>query len=213
MPKPEQVLGLYRPDLFFVIVAVLPLVVVGICVVTYLQRHRVGGLPGIFELARELPESRTFSVGINVCAWMSIPVYLLVDRILKLKCRLEKRETLLNTVLRYLMDIAGGCSFFSLLAVASVSVMDQKWVHNLAAGVFVVSLTLYFVLADVIMSSVSLRVTFLDWIWDVTGATLFVISTSQPYFEYCGGAVLFLKFLCLLKRLPGMRVMLKTKAQ
>ena len=212
MPKPEQVLGLYRSDVFFVIVAVLPLVVVGICIAMYLQRHH--RLPGnVFELARELPESRTFSVGINVCAWMSIPVYLLVDRILKLKCRLEKRETLLNTVLRYLMDMSGGCSFFSLLAVASVSVMDQKWIHDLAAGVFVVSLTLYFVLADIIMNSVSLRVTVLDWIWDIAGAILFVVSLKQSYFQYAGGAGLFLKFLGLLKTLPGMRVMLKTKPE
>ena len=211
MEKPEHIL--FAPSLFFVVVAVLPSAVVLICLGMYGYRTGVYGFPPIFELSRELPESRTFSVGINICSWMSVPVFLFVDRVLKLKCRLMKRETLLTVIARYLMDIAGGCSFFSLVCVASVSVIEPKRVHVVASTVFVASLSLFFLLADIIMYILDLRVTFLDIIWDVAGAFFFLISVLFHFvcFEYLGSAVLFLKYLELFRTLPKARVMLTKK--
>ena len=114
------------------------------------------------------------------------------------------------------MDISAGFSFFSLIGVASITIVGNHMIRMIFEIIFVTSLSLYFLLGDGIMKKANLKVGFVSFLWDFIPPLVFVISYQlngniAAILQYSGGLLLFTKYFWLWWTLPQIGILLTKK--
>ena len=174
---------LYSPFIMGSIIAFTPIFVISYFAAIYNHHIEVDfyHLPMIQNIMIQLPESRLYSVGMNLLAWWTLPVFLIMDRILKLKCKIEKcNKDRLIYCIRWLMNIFAGFSFFGMLGMASINNKEHSQFHQISVFVVVIFLTLYYILFDLEMCWAKLNVSIINRIWSFLG----IIAYLSSYFLF-----------------------------
>ena len=211
---------LYRPYLFMLSVGFLPpLIALLTLFLYYYNGHNteINHLPYISEVAAKLPESRVFSVGINICAWLLLPVFLILDRILKLQNK-EAGNSKSPGVLfsRLLMNILDGFAFFSMIGFCSCTLEESRTFHMLCIIVFVISLTCSYFCMDYQMTRSKRGNMTIQRFWTCTIPIIYLFSllfykfakgkalmySISAIFEYIAAFFLFFKFILIWQNLP-----------
>lgn len=221
---------LYRPSIFFYTVALGPIIIVSLCFYFYVSREQqnLKYIPNISEVTCNLPESRMFLVGMNICGWVSVPLSLILDRILKLIQRTKKcakdRDVL---VARYTMNVFSGLSFLSFVGLSCININECRIAH-LAFGIsLIISLTCVFLLVDYGLSRADIKLSQFHWFINVIPISCFIVSFALYKFgnddnllnsissviQYIGGSLLVLKLLMIYRSLPSIGLILTRKVQ
>ena len=172
---------LYNPSVLGCVVAIMPIFITITATLFAIYNHHISlnfnNLPMINQIMVRLPEKRVYSVGLNLTAWLALPVFLLLDRILKLKCKMEKchKEPIVYC-LRWLMNVCAGFAFFGMLGMASVTIHEMPIFRQTCYQIMIVFLTLYYAIVDYEMTRAKLNVTLLNRIWTYIGLSLSIIS-------------------------------------
>ncbi|KAK8888913.1 hypothetical protein M9Y10_033653 [Tritrichomonas musculus] len=178
---------LYNPFVLGCIVSIMPIfVTVTAFLFSIYNGHfslHFNSLPKINQVMVQLPEKRVYSVGMNLTAWLALPVFLLIDRIIKLKCKIEKcHKEPLTYCLRWLMNVCAGFAFFGMLGMASVTVHEMPYFRQTCYRVMIIFLTIYYLIVDFEMTKAKLNVTLLNRIWSFGG--IFFITLSYLFSKY-----------------------------
>jgi uncharacterized membrane protein len=222
----------FSPAMFFHVVAFAPLAITSGSLFFYYSKQPLVALavkvPLLSDAMTELPESRLFSVGMNIIAWLTVPVYLIIVRLLKLKSQVEEVDQKTSIkIADAIRSIACVLGFFSLLGLSSVTVRESATFHTICANVFLGSISVFFLLVDFTFRQVRLPATPVDWAWDLFIPAAFAAScaiTRTPdvsdalhstagVLQYIGGAAIFLKFARVWTRFPKIGLLLTRKVE
>ena len=220
----------YNPKVLFYIVAVLPVVVSVMSMSIYfgLGHHHLNRIPTLPECVNVMPESRVFSVGVNVAAWLMLVVFLVIDRYLKLRGRADESfHGNFCCVARTLMNVFAGIAFVSLIAFSAVTVNENRTVNFVFGGLFWTSLCVYFFMRDVQHHDAKLAVHPLDWTCNCVMTACMVVSYAMrlasdsrtwirsmgAVFGYVGCLAMFAKFVVIAAILPDMSIVLIKRKQ
>jgi hypothetical protein len=222
----------FNPAMFFHVVAFAPLAITSGALFFYYSKRPLAALPVKFPLISDavttLPESRLFSVGMNIIAWLMVPVYLVIGRLLRLKSQVEEVDHKVSIkVVHIVRPITCVLSFFSLLGLSSVTVQENAVFHTTCANIFLGAISIFFLLVDFTFRQVKLRATIVDWIWDLVipgafGASYTITRTPAVSagllsiagaLQYVGGAAIFLKFARVWARFPRVGLLLTRKVE
>jgi hypothetical protein len=232
MPTDGHSAPVFNPYLFFFVVSFSPIIITFVCLFFFYTSHDHSPdsvlIPMISEAVVTLPESRLFSVGISVEAWLSVPLFLIISRMLKLMARIADVHRVSRIrMIGKLIECAAFVAFFSMLGMASINIVESKRYHMISVVSFLLSLSLFFFLVDWQMCEVNLTVTLVDWIWDAVCPVCFVLSLGiweiaagdsallnvAAILQYIGGAALFLKFWGVWRAWPPVGLMLTKKSE
>lgn len=229
MQKKDLAPILYRPFMFMICVGVLPPVIAVIVLIMYYYNGHnlaINHFPTISESAVKLPESRFFSVGINICAWLLLPVFLILDRILKLQNRRVGNSKAPGVLFaRLAMNILDGFSFFSLIGFCSVTLEENRTFHMLCITIFVSSITLSFFCIDYQMAKGKSGNSTFQYIWTFMIPTTYMCSlfiwkfsgsnnrlkSIAAMIEYVAAFIIFFKFILIWLNLPRIGLILTKK--
>ena len=220
----------YNPKVLFFIVAGLPVIVSIMSMSIYfgLGHHHLNRIPALPECVNVMPESRVFSVGINIVAWLMLVVFLVIDRHLKLRGRSDESfHGNWCCVTRTVMNIFAGISFISLIGFSAVTANENKTVNIVFAGLFWTSLSVYFCLRDAQYRDVKLALHPLDWTCNAVAVACMIVSYALrlakdertfvrsigAVFGYIGCTALFAKFIVIAIMLPDISLMLIRRKQ
>lgn len=196
---------LYKPHFFFVAATLAPLIVVaGTLYLYYKYTENVLTIPTISEAGADLPASRMFTVGMTTAAWFTMPLYIVLNQILKLKQRMEK---IYKKSRIFAMNALAALSFFSYIGIGSVTIRNDTNLHYLFGITFLVSQTLYFVMLDFNLKTVPIHHILWTFLTPVAYLVSFALGT-KPILEYFGVATLSLKWLLVWRDIPSTGVML-----
>jgi hypothetical protein len=171
-----------------------------------------------------LPGSRIFAVGVNVIAWLTLPIFLIIDRVIKLKLHVEKVPASIGVSLATtVMALSAVASFFSLLGISSVTIREVRSVHIGFGILLIASLSVYFVSTDYGLTQSKIRVSLLSWALDFVAPLAFGISflickydallSVAGALQHVGAAAMFAKFLLLWQRMPRIGLFLAQTKQ
>jgi hypothetical protein len=180
---PPQSPAVFSPSLFFYAVGLAPAVIIfSSFFLFYVYHHPPADavfVPLISLAMVELPESRLFSVGMSLVAWFCVPVFLVVSRMLTLKCRVAHCDDRRGVkIASKLLNISSVFCFLGLLGLASITIRESEKFHLASAVCFVVAQSVFFLAADYQMSEARRKITLLDWIWDAFCPVIFLVSVG-----------------------------------
>lgn len=227
---------LYNPLVLGYTIAILPIFITIAATLLAIYNHHISfnlnNLPKINQIMVRLPEKRVYNVGLNLTAWLALPVFLLIDRLIKLKCKMEKchKEPIVYC-LRWTMNICAGFAFFGMLGMASVTVNEMPVFRQTCYQIMIVFLTIYYFILDYEMSRAKLKVGLLNRIWTFMGLFLSIISyllskynnklldifpninfmSLSALFQYLHLPFMSLKFILIWRTLPKCGVLVSKK--
>lgn len=212
-----------RAQPFFFAVALLPFASVAVGAVVYALARRTQSIPPLCTVITSEIGCRIFSVVFNIIGWFTIPIYLIIGRILTFRSPDGRRH-----FDDYVRAFVAVMSFFSIIGF-SVTILAQNEEYAKMAFLFVsLFLIIYFVLTDLKMKELKMNVRNKDFLWDMalmmeSGLTLFRVKYMSIDFpnidkaflsvimDYVLLALLFIKFLSLYKRLPNFTIHIENK--
>ncbi|OHS99582.1 hypothetical protein TRFO_33957 [Tritrichomonas foetus] len=229
MEKKEKKSILYSPFSLVCIISICPIFIVFICYAfAYFNNHITfqKSIPMISQVMVRLPECRIYSVCMNLVAWTALPIFLIIDRILKLKCKIEKCHKHVTVYcLRWLMNICAGFSFFGMIGMASINIDERIQFHNNCVCIFVVFMTLYFFLIDYEMVQAKLNVKTFHVFLSFVGISLFTVSyilmkKDDDFLQSVSAVIqiiaipcMSMKFLIIWKTLPASGILITHKKE
>jgi hypothetical protein len=181
-------------------------------------------IPLIRQTAVDLPGDRLFSVGMTIVAWLTIPIFLVIDRVVILKFRIAKIPSTFPTAF---MALCAVITFVSLIGLSSITLEENSRLHLTCVGLFLIALSAYFFTTDWALAKGRVAIKPADWACDAAPLVCFSASFSllqwcrpDPLLlsiagalQYMGGTVLFLKFLIVWFRIPRVGLFLTRKTE
>ena len=221
---------LYSPLIIVIFITILPTFITISCFLFALHYKHIDlnhHFPMLHDVMTQLPESRVYSVGMNLVAWLALPIFLIIDRILKLKCKMEKCHNEVKVYcLRWIMNIFGGFAFFSLLGLSSVNVKENRTMHNVCSHVFIFSLMIYFIIIEYEMFKAKLEVPPSHKVLSYFGPILHLFSqyldrngndshllTIAGIFEFLVIPSICIRFFLMWKTLPSNGILVRHKKE
>lgn len=210
----------YRPSLLFIVASLFPLVFIILCnFIYYNGNHNASShFPTLSEIAVQPPESRVFTVGFTVSAWLYLPVFIIIYNLVSIKKSNLQKSPIWLKICIFSSMVFALLSIASLIGAASISIKESKTFHNFCGSLFIISVSLYFLLVDMQFIYLKLIVTPISWMCTFTIPTAvfissFFISPYKSYFQYLGITFISFKLLAISASLPRMGLLMTKKPQ
>ena len=216
---------IYNPRIVFYIIGILPIAAMFISIALYygLGHNQIEHIPSIPEYVILLPESRVFSVAMNVVAWLSIVAFLVIDRYLVIKGHSDTvHQHRCCLVTRTVMNICAAIAFVSMIGFTSVTINENRTANIVFSCLLWCSLSVYYFMKDSLCQYAKLKVHPMDWacngiivvsmmisyILSFLDSSRVILLSVGSVFGYIGSAALFLKFILIVNTLPNVSLQL-----